>query len=98
MNGPAAPVVGVPPGRTDPDRTDPDRPDAVAQSPVTPLTPIGERVRQLTFGPSALLTPANGITVARLLATPVVVVMVVVTMMMTVVMVMRVMRRHAFDS
>jgi CDP-diacylglycerol--glycerol-3-phosphate 3-phosphatidyltransferase len=33
-------------------------------------------VRQFTFGPSALLTPANGITVARLLATPAVVVMV----------------------
>jgi CDP-diacylglycerol--glycerol-3-phosphate 3-phosphatidyltransferase len=37
---------------------------------------IGERVRQFTFGPSALMTPANGITVARLLATPAVVVMV----------------------
>jgi CDP-diacylglycerol---glycerol-3-phosphate 3-phosphatidyltransferase len=41
-----------------------------------PLTPIGERVKQFTFGPSALMTPANGITVARLLATPFVVVMV----------------------
>ena len=41
-----------------------------------PLTPLGERVKQFTFGPSALVTPANGITVARLLATPVVVVMV----------------------
>jgi len=40
------------------------------------VTPIGERVKQFTFGPSALLTPANGITVARLLATPVVVAMV----------------------
>jgi CDP-diacylglycerol--glycerol-3-phosphate 3-phosphatidyltransferase len=41
-----------------------------------PVAPLGERVRQYTFGPSALLTPANVITVARLLATPVVVVMV----------------------
>jgi CDP-diacylglycerol--glycerol-3-phosphate 3-phosphatidyltransferase len=41
-----------------------------------PVTAIGERVKQFTFGPSALVTPANGITVARLLATPVVVVMV----------------------
>jgi len=41
-----------------------------------PVTPIAEMVRQFTFGPSALLTPANGITMARLLATPVVVVMV----------------------
>ncbi|HTT87391.1 MAG TPA: CDP-alcohol phosphatidyltransferase family protein [Acidimicrobiales bacterium] len=38
--------------------------------------PIGQRVRELTFGPSALVTPANGITVARLLATPALVVMV----------------------
>jgi CDP-diacylglycerol---glycerol-3-phosphate 3-phosphatidyltransferase len=38
--------------------------------------PVGERVKQFTFGPSALMTPANGITVARLLATPVVVAMV----------------------
>jgi CDP-diacylglycerol--glycerol-3-phosphate 3-phosphatidyltransferase len=43
---------------------------------VSSVTPIGERVRQFTFGPSALLTPANGITVARLLATPALVVMV----------------------
>jgi CDP-diacylglycerol--glycerol-3-phosphate 3-phosphatidyltransferase len=42
------------------------------------VAPLGERVRQFTFGPSALLTPANGITVARLLATPVLVVMVAV--------------------
>ncbi len=41
-----------------------------------PVAPIGERVKQFTFGPSALVTPANGITLARLLATPVVVVMV----------------------
>jgi CDP-diacylglycerol--glycerol-3-phosphate 3-phosphatidyltransferase len=39
-----------------------------------PVTPLAERVRQYTFGPSALLTPANAITVARLLATPAVVV------------------------
>jgi CDP-diacylglycerol--glycerol-3-phosphate 3-phosphatidyltransferase len=43
-----------------------------------PSAPLGERVRQYTFGPSALLTPANAITVARLLATPVVVIMVAV--------------------
>jgi CDP-diacylglycerol--glycerol-3-phosphate 3-phosphatidyltransferase len=42
------------------------------------VTPLGERMRQFTFGPSALLTPANGITVARLLATPALVVMVAV--------------------
>jgi CDP-diacylglycerol---glycerol-3-phosphate 3-phosphatidyltransferase len=41
-----------------------------------PTAPIGDRVKQFTFGESALLTPANGITVARLLATPVVVVLV----------------------
>jgi CDP-diacylglycerol--glycerol-3-phosphate 3-phosphatidyltransferase len=41
-----------------------------------PPVALGERVRQYTFGPSALVTPANGITVARLLATPAVVVMV----------------------
>jgi len=33
-------------------------------------------VRTTTFGPSALLTPANGITVLRLLATPVLIVMI----------------------
>ena len=54
------PVVDVPPDRS--------------ESP--PVAPIGERVKQFTFGPSALVTPANGITLARLLATPVVVVMV----------------------
>ncbi len=54
------PVVGRPPDRSEP----------------TSATPIGERVKQFTFGPSARVTPANGITVARLLATPFVVVMV----------------------
>jgi CDP-diacylglycerol--glycerol-3-phosphate 3-phosphatidyltransferase len=56
------PVPGMAPGGSEP--------------PTAPVTPIGERVRQFTFGPSAILTPANGITVARLLATPFVVVMV----------------------
>jgi CDP-diacylglycerol---glycerol-3-phosphate 3-phosphatidyltransferase len=37
-----------------------------------------ERPRQFAFGPSALATPANAITVARLLAAPVYVVMLVV--------------------
>jgi CDP-diacylglycerol---glycerol-3-phosphate 3-phosphatidyltransferase len=50
--------------------------EAPASPSASPVTPIGERVKQFTFGPSALLTPANGITVARLLATPAVVVMV----------------------
>ena len=40
--------------------------------------PLRERMRVSTFGPSALNTPANAITVARLLATPVLVVMIVV--------------------
>ncbi|HEY5025319.1 MAG TPA: CDP-alcohol phosphatidyltransferase family protein [Acidimicrobiales bacterium] len=40
--------------------------------------PLRERVRVSTFGPSALNTPANAITVARLLATPVLVGMIVV--------------------
>ncbi|HXQ59289.1 MAG TPA: CDP-alcohol phosphatidyltransferase family protein [Acidimicrobiales bacterium] len=40
------------------------------------MTPLADRVRPSTFGPSALLTPANIITMARLLATPVVVIMV----------------------
>ena len=40
--------------------------------------PLRERMRVSTFGPSALKTPANAITVARLLATPVLVVMIVV--------------------
>jgi CDP-diacylglycerol---glycerol-3-phosphate 3-phosphatidyltransferase len=49
-----------------------DPPDPVA--PGGPTAPIAQRVREFTFGPSALLTPANGITVARLLATPALVV------------------------
>ena len=40
--------------------------------------PLRERMRVSTFGPSALKTPANAITVARLLATPVLVVMILV--------------------
>lgn len=48
--------------------TDPSEP--------TPVVPITERVKQFTFGPSAIMTPANGITVVRLLATPVVVALV----------------------
>jgi len=40
--------------------------------------PLRELVREFTFGPSALITPANGITVVRLLATPVLVVMIAV--------------------
>jgi CDP-diacylglycerol--glycerol-3-phosphate 3-phosphatidyltransferase len=42
------------------------------------VAPLAERVKQFTFGESALLTPANGITVARLLATPALVIMVAV--------------------
>jgi len=41
--------------------------------------PLRERVREFTFGPSALITPANGITLARLLATPVLVAMIIVS-------------------
>ncbi|MGA2522482.1 MAG: CDP-alcohol phosphatidyltransferase family protein [Acidimicrobiales bacterium] len=41
--------------------------------------PLRERVREFTFGPSAIITPANGITVARLLATPVLVAMIAVS-------------------
>jgi len=41
--------------------------------------PLRDRVREFTFGPSALITPANGITVARLLATPVLVAIIVVS-------------------
>ncbi|HVC71271.1 MAG TPA: CDP-alcohol phosphatidyltransferase family protein [Acidimicrobiales bacterium] len=67
MSGPgAAPVFDVP-GEKQPQTTQP---------PAAPVAPLGDRVRQYTFGPSALMTPANVITVARLLATPVVVVMV----------------------
>jgi CDP-diacylglycerol--glycerol-3-phosphate 3-phosphatidyltransferase len=40
--------------------------------------PLRERVPVSTFGPSALNTPANAITIARLLATPLMVVMIVV--------------------
>jgi CDP-diacylglycerol--glycerol-3-phosphate 3-phosphatidyltransferase len=40
--------------------------------------PLGERMHVSTFGPSALKTPANAITVARLLVTPVLVAMIVV--------------------
>jgi CDP-diacylglycerol---glycerol-3-phosphate 3-phosphatidyltransferase len=40
--------------------------------------PLHPRVRVSTFGPSALNTPANVITVARLLATPVLVAMIIV--------------------
>ena len=39
---------------------------------------LGERLRVSTFGPSALKTPANAITVVRLLATPVLVAMIAV--------------------
>jgi CDP-diacylglycerol---glycerol-3-phosphate 3-phosphatidyltransferase len=38
-----------------------------------------ERVRPSTFGPSALITPANAVTFARLLATPVLVAMIAAT-------------------
>lgn len=49
--------------------------------PATPGTPPpgtspAGPTRSTTFGPSALLTPANGITVIRLLATPVVIVLI----------------------
>ena len=40
------------------------------------VTPVVDVTPDHTFGPSALATPANGITVARLLATPALVVMV----------------------
>jgi CDP-diacylglycerol---glycerol-3-phosphate 3-phosphatidyltransferase len=39
---------------------------------------MSERVPVFTFGPSALITPANALTLARLLATPVLVVMIAV--------------------
>ncbi len=42
----------------------------------TPGTSAAGAARTTTFGPSALLTPANGITVLRLLATPVVIVLI----------------------
>lgn len=41
-----------------------------------PVPAAGVGVGSFSFGPSALVTPANGITVARLLATPALVVMV----------------------
>ena len=41
-----------------------------------PATPGAAVPRDTTFGPSALLTPANAITVLRLLATPVLIVMI----------------------
>lgn len=41
---------------------------SLPQSPAVPISPA--EVRTYTFGPSALITPANGITVLRLLATP----------------------------
>jgi len=40
--------------------------------------PLRERMHVSTFGPSALKTPANAITMARLLATPLLVAMIVV--------------------
>jgi CDP-diacylglycerol--glycerol-3-phosphate 3-phosphatidyltransferase len=43
-----------------------------------PEIPGRQRVRPSTFGPSALITPANGVTLARLLATPALVVMIAV--------------------
>ncbi|HEV3281529.1 MAG TPA: CDP-alcohol phosphatidyltransferase family protein, partial [Acidimicrobiales bacterium] len=43
---------------------------AGAPMPQSPA-PRGSVTRATTFGPSAVLTPANGITVLRLLATPV---------------------------
>jgi len=45
---------------------------------VSDAAPEHPGTRQFTFGPSALVTPANAITVARLLAAPVYVVMLVV--------------------
>ena len=50
----------------------------VPAAPGTPTpAPTGAGpTRHTTFGPSALLTPANGITVIRLLATPVLIVMI----------------------
>ena len=45
---------------------------------ISPGAPVGatSEARNYTFGPSALLTPANGITVLRLLATPVVIILI----------------------
>ena len=47
-----------------------------AMHPGTPLPTTAPTTTPTTFGPSALLTPANGITVLRLLATPVVIAMI----------------------
>ena len=44
--------------------------------PAPPGASAAGAARSTTFGPSALLTPANGITVIRLLATPVVIVLI----------------------
>jgi CDP-diacylglycerol--glycerol-3-phosphate 3-phosphatidyltransferase len=56
---------------------------STAAASVSPSVPTGvpgsvpaPRVRTSTFGPSALLTPANGITVLRLLATPLMIVLI----------------------
>ncbi|HEY7917321.1 MAG TPA: CDP-alcohol phosphatidyltransferase family protein [Acidimicrobiales bacterium] len=57
-------------GALDPGTPVPGRP-----MPARPA-PGGPQSRPTTFGPSALLTPANGITVLRLLATPVVIVLI----------------------
>ncbi|HUC37796.1 MAG TPA: CDP-alcohol phosphatidyltransferase family protein [Acidimicrobiales bacterium] len=58
----------------------PDKPGTLARRPGT--EPLREQIRQRLspsrFGPSALATPANAVTVARLLATPVLVVLVAV--------------------
>jgi CDP-diacylglycerol--glycerol-3-phosphate 3-phosphatidyltransferase len=45
-------------------------------TPTSGTTSGGSVARTFTFGPSALLTPANAITVLRLLATPVVIVLI----------------------
>jgi len=47
-----------------------------AMHPGTPLPTTAPTTTSTTFGPSALLTPANGITLLRLLATPVVIAMI----------------------
>jgi len=70
-----APAPVVPDGEARRDSA----PEAPRDSaPEAPREPLRELVREFTFGPSALITPANGITVARLLATPVLVVMIAV--------------------
>jgi CDP-diacylglycerol--glycerol-3-phosphate 3-phosphatidyltransferase len=58
---------------------------STASASVSPSVPIRApgsvpppRVRASTFGPSALLTPANGITTLRLLATPLLIVLIMV--------------------